>query len=186
MIWDRLLGCFGESLLRKFGAEPPEEWAEAIGMLHYHEVGRGMRRLVFGWKGGPPNLPDFIRLCRSIGEDEFDDGPRKLVALPPPDDRKFDGADLSANERLLKYITTRLPANPHAWGLPGSAQQREAVQILVAYKNAWAQDMREWGGIDPSTGELVRATSAEQDSNWKGCMERAEADIALLLRRKAA
>ena len=49
--------------------------------------------------------------------------------------------------------------------------------MLVAYKNAWAQDMREWN-FDRETGEIIDPTMAEQDANWIGCMERAEADIA--------
>jgi hypothetical protein len=85
-----LLGCFGDALLRKFGAQPPQEWVGAIGALNQRQIERGMRRLLFGWKGGPPSLPDFMRLCRTIGGDEFDDGESKLPALTHEDSFRGD------------------------------------------------------------------------------------------------
>ena len=69
-VWDKLLGFFGDALLRKFDAEPPEEWIEAVGMLNDAQISTGMKRMMLSWKGGPPNLPDFVRLCRVVGPDE--------------------------------------------------------------------------------------------------------------------
>lgn len=187
VVWDRLLGLFGDTLIRKFDAEPPEEWVSAIGMLNDGQIERGLRRMVFGWKGGVPNLPDFVRLCRAIGDDAPDDGQQKLVALPAPGtDQKFDGWDISANNRFWKYVTKRLTDSPHAWGTSGSTRQADATRVAVGYKNAWAQDMRESDKLDTLTGEVVRLSEDQQSSTWNECMRRAEADIAVFLAGKAA
>jgi hypothetical protein len=183
-VWDRLLGFFGDALLRKWGPEPPPEWESALCTLQQREVERGFKRLLYGWKGGPPNLPDFMRLCRSVG-DEIDDGPRP-IALPRPDEGKFDGWDITGNNRFMNYVKKRLAGQPRAWGAPGSTHHANATRIAVAYKNAWAQDMREGGTLDPVTGEFAQPSRPEQDRNWSSCMERAEADIAALMARKAA
>lgn len=180
------MGLFGDALLRKFGAEPPQEWETGVGYLNDAQIERGFRRFVFGWKGGPPSLPDFMRMCRSIGDDAMDEGLPRLIALPPADTRQFDGWDITANNRFWKYITKRLTDEPRAWGAPSSTQQAEATRIGVAYKNAWAQDMREAYMVDPVSGEIVLPSNEEQSSTWIKCMGRAEADIMLLLRGKAA
>lgn len=155
-----------------------------LGRLKDFEIDRGLRRLAYSGKDQVPSLPAFTKLCRTIGDDGIDEGPQ-LIALPPADTMKFDGWDLTANNRFLKYVTKRLTDKTRAWGLPGSTQQAEATRIAVAYKNAWAQDMREGDMVDPATGELVQTSRAEQDSSWINCMGRAEADI-ILARRQAA
>jgi hypothetical protein len=185
-VWDKLLGYFGDSLLRKFGAAPPAEWAEAIAELNDFQVRRGFRRLTFGWKGGVPNLPDFVRLCRAIGDDAPDEGPTQHVELPAPLSQKFDGWDITANNRFWKYVTKRLTDEPRAWGAPASTQQAEATRVLVRYKNAWAQDMREGDVLDPTTGEIMRPAESYQTQTFADCMQRAESEITVFLRGKAA
>ena len=173
-------------MLRKFGDAPPEEWSEAIDELNDFQIRRGFRRLTFGWKGGVPNLPDFVRLCRAIGDDAPDEGPRQHVALPAPPAQQFDGWDLAANNRFRKYVTRRLTEYPRAWGAPASARQADATRVAVSYKNAWAQDMREADSLDPTTGEIVRVSEDDQSRTFAECMVRAEADIVVFLRGKAA
>lgn len=188
------MGYFGDSLLRKFDATPPPEWVEAIDDLNDFQIRRGFRRLRFGWKGGVPNLPDFVRLCRAIGDDAPDEGPRELVSLPAPTStQQFDGWDISGNFRFLKYVTNRLTSNPRAWGgpppgepwfrngNPTSGAQAESTRIAVRYKNAWAQDMREGYLVNPGTGEIVPPGLEEQAQTFAECMKRAEADIAAYL-----
>lgn len=184
-MWDRLLGLFGEALLRKFGAEPPQEWETALGYLNDAQIERGFRRFVFGWKGGPPALPDFMRMCRAIGDDTMDEGPRPF-ALPAPPTNTYDGWDITGNNRFMNYVKKRLSEHPRAWGVPHSNRQVDATRIAVGYKNAWAQDMREAGVLDPTTGEYTQPPREEQDRTWLECMRRAEADIVGLLQEKAA
>lgn len=186
-VWDRLLGLFGDALLRKFGAEPPQEWETGVGYLTDAQIERGFRRFVFGWKGGPPSLPDFVRMCRAIGDDSMEEGPRSnLIALPPADDGKFDGWAITSNNRFFRYVAHRLTEHPRAWGAPGSGQQADASRIAVAYKNAWAQDMREGDAVDTGSGEVMRLSREVQDSAWVDAMKRAEADIGMFLAEKAA
>lgn len=191
-IWGRLLGCFGDALLRKFGKEPPEEWIAGLGMLTASQHERGLRRIVFGWKGGPPSLPDFMRLCRSIGNDEFDDGKPALPMLAGPETWTGDAWDAAASRYLMGYIATRMRTDPKCWGRPASYAVMgapkvdldklgldehnldaapafvERVHCLVAMKNAWAADMRDIA----VNGEVPVAT---QQAVWRDYMAKAEA-----------
>ncbi len=185
-IWTRFVGMFGgPAVERKFGLTPPPEWVAMMGRLSDFQIDRGIRRLAYNGARDVPSLPQFTSLCRTVGNDEYDEGPRRL-ALPPPGTRKFDGCDIAANFRLFKYITERFKDAPYAWGASGSAEQANATQIAVRYKNAWAQDMRELKLADPESGELPKYTMAEQDATWDEGMRRAEADIAGLLQSMAA
>lgn len=179
------MGLFGDALLRKFGAEHPQEWETGIGYLTDAQIDRGFRRLVFGWKGGPPSLPDFVRTCRAVGDDTLEEGPRR-IPLPAADDGKFDGWAITSNNRFFKYIGHRLTAHPRAWRPPASTLQADATRIAVGYKNAWAQDMREGDEVDTASGEVMRLSRETQDRTWDDAMKRAEADIAALMGRKAA
>lgn len=181
-IWGRLLGCFGDALLRKYGAEPPQEWVGALGMLTAIQHERGLRRLVFGWKGGPPSLPDFMRLCRTIGADEFDEGQPDQPRLPAPDSFTGDNWDMAANRYLMGHIAKRIAENPEFYGKAASYRAMQAddddlrqlgldkhnldasgefvdnAAKLVVAKNAWAADMRDLavnGSVPPSTQKAV-------------------------------
>lgn len=185
-VWTRFVGMFGgPPVERKYGLSPPPEWIAMMGRLTDFQIDRGIRRLAYNGAKDVPSLPQFTSLCRAVGGEEIDEGPRR-IALPAPDTRKFDGCDLAGNFRLLKYITERFKEDPRAWGVSGSTQQAEATQIAVRYKNAWAQDMREMKLADPETGELPPYTFAEQEATWNEGMKRAEADIAGYLQAAAA
>lgn len=180
-MWDKLLGLFGDALLRKFDAEPPEEWVVAISMLSDFEITRGIKRFVFGWKGGVPNLSDFVRFCRNVG-DEIDEGPRPK-ALPKQDDWKGDGWDVSANTRFWKYITHRLTESHRPWGEAWTPLHAECTRIALAYKNAWAQDMREYTDAD---GVCMMPTEEYQQKTFAECMRRAEDEIVVYRQGMAA
>jgi hypothetical protein len=189
-VWDRLLGCFGDALLRKFGAQPPQEWVGAIGALKQRQIERGMRRLLFGWKGGPPSLPDFMRLCRTIGGDEFDDGESKLPALTREDSFRGDEWDMAANRYLMGHIAKIMKKDPKRLGRPASVKLTQAplkdlqdlgidlhyldangefvenVKRLVTAKNAWAADMR-----DIAVNGAVPVS--DQQTIWHDYMKRA-------------
>ncbi|MGH8266229.1 MAG: hypothetical protein ACRETS_02800 [Steroidobacteraceae bacterium] len=102
----------------------------------------------------------------------------------PKDTWAGDGWDRVANLRLLAYIRGRLVEQLGAYGrgpsymamrtmtTPNADASPEfiaAVGRLVAYKRAWATDMREWGSL-PSR--------LEQDQAWSACFDRAESEIA--------
>ena len=115
-VWDRLLGCFGDSLLRKFGPEPPQEWVGAIDALNPYQLDRGMRRIVFGWKGGAPTLPDFMRLCRSVGQDEFDEGRPAVPLLPGEDPWEGKEWQMTGNRHLLAHLMRQILVDGKRYG----------------------------------------------------------------------
>jgi hypothetical protein len=198
-IWERFGGMFGaDAVERKFGLTPPDEWKAMLSRLKDFEIDRGVRRLAYSGKAHVPSLPEFTRLCRAVGDDSIEDGPQR-IALPNPEAFQGDGWDIGGNLRLLKHITTILSAKANALGeVPQmqvkrdpqgrplhlmsapSPQQRQTTAILLSYKQAWSQDMREWK-VDEATGEVIAPTLAEQEAAWNGCMQRAMADIAKAL-----
>lgn len=185
-VWRRFCGMFGaESVERKYGKTIPPEWKAMLGRLKELEVDRGIRRLAYSGKPHVPSLPEFVKLCRTIGDSSIDEGPRSAAALPAPanDDDPWLTA---ANQHLLKYITTRVSADPRCFGQPASyagmkistapnadasPEFARAVGILVRYKNLWADQMR----LD-ATDDGVPST--EQRDVWNECMRRAEEEIA--------
>jgi hypothetical protein len=176
-IWDRMLGIFGDALLRKFGPTPPTEWVGVIRKVTDPQIERGMNRLVFGWKGGPPNLPDFVRLCRMIGDDAPDDGSEKPLALPNPGKSHGDKWEIAANLRLMAYLMRQVQAKTRVFGAPHSPEMKRATDILVAHKKRWAALMRDWD-VDRETGEMIDPPMVDQDASWKGLIESAEAEIS--------
>jgi hypothetical protein len=177
-----LLGCFGDNLIRRFGKTPPAEWVGAIDMLNDAQLERGLKRLVFGGKGQAPSLPEFIRMCRALGNDEYDDGQPALPKLEAPDAWKGDVWDMAANRYLLGHIAKQMAKDPKMYGQPASYRAMKAtdedlnklgldkhnldasgefvdrVNALVAAKNAWAADMRDLavnGSVPPSTQKAV-------------------------------
>lgn len=195
-IWKRFAGMFGaDALERKFGKTPPPEWNVMLSRLKDFEIDRGVRRLAYSGKPHVPSLPEFTRLCRMLADDSVDEGPQR-IALPSPSAFSGDRWDTASNLRLLKHITTTLAAKSDALGavppmqyeyrngkriglksVP-SAQQIQCTEILVGYKKAWAQDMRE--NVKPETGEY-QAPLAEQDRTWNNVMARAMAEVAQVL-----
>ncbi len=202
-LWNRFAGLFGgDAIERKFGAKPPVEWEVMVGRLKPFELERGMRRLVYSGKSYVPSLPEFVKLCRTVGgTDDVDDGP-KPPALPAPEQFTGDDWDAIASQHLLAYTMRVLREQPRKYGrsasylvmrsmgpkdikanpnADASPEWIRARDILVAFKSAWARDMRE-GNLNPETGEIVAPSLEEQKAAWEDCMQRAEAEIA----RKAA
>lgn len=185
-VWDKLLGYFGDGLLRKFDAEPPDEWVEVISELNDFQIRRGFKRLAFSWRGGVPNLPDFVRFCITIGDDAPGEGPAQRMPAPAIKGPELDGWDISGNMRFRRYITHRLTQDTRAWGVPCTAEQAECTRIAVRYKNAWAQDMRESTTLQPDTGEVIQPPVTQQRRQFVDCMQRAESDIRAYRTRAAA
>lgn len=192
-IWRRFAGMFGaDALDRKFGAKPPPEWIGMLARLDDRQVDRGIRRLAYSGKPHIPSLPEFTKLCRSVGGDDFDEGERAQVRLPSPQSSwRGDAWDSVANTFLLGHIAKRMKKDPRVYGRPASYQMLQATQAdldqlgidkpdldaspefinrvhaLVAAKNAWADDMRDLavnGEVPPSTQKAV----------WHDLIDRAE------------
>lgn len=149
-------------------------------MLNDGQLERGLKRLVFSGKTAPPSLPEFIRFCRAVGTDDFDEP--VLPLLPAPDTFTGDVWDMAANRYLMGHIAKRMSQDPKMYGRPASYAAMKAsdedlrilgldkhnldasgefvdqVHRLVAAKNAWAADMRDLavnGEVPPSTQKAV-------------------------------
>lgn len=158
------------------------------------------------WKGCTSmTLVEFARCCEHMLSELKDGEPRRTLSVPDlwaakkrlraaspvvqlepkKDNWKGDPWDIHANTRFMKYITTRLAANSRRWGDPNSREQKAATEVLLAYKHAWARDMREWD-FDRVTGEVLLPSASDQQSAWDECMARAEGEIAMLSAKAAA
>lgn len=185
-LWKRFVGMFGgEAVARKFGDAPPAEWVAMIGQLNDYQLERGMRRLLHSGKATVPSLPEFLKLCRTVGGDEEFDGPQR-PALSAPDPFQGDAWDMAANRHLLAYIARQLAEDPRRYGRgPSKAAMQVSksknadaspefvanVGRLVAAKNAWAADMRDIA----QNGEVAEDV---QRVVWSDYIGRAEAEIA--------
>lgn len=173
-VWERLLGCFGDSLIRKFDETPPPEWVSGIGSLNDHQLAKGMRRLVLSGKTHPPTLPEFLKLCRTIG---YTDDVQDTPALPPHpalEGPQMGPWEMLGNRRLMKHITTKIPDSSHRYGdppIPSNPVFAANVNTLVAFKNRWVELM-----LVSATDEGVPI--GEQEDCWNGCMKQAEELIA--------
>lgn len=185
-IWKSFAGMYGaDALLKKFGATPPPEWLSMIARLQDFEIDRAMRRLAYGAKSYVPSLPEFVKLARTIANDDWDEpAPSGLAMIAQEDGR--DAWDLRANLWLLNYITNRARADVYYCcaktldfatdlripGAKASQESGELTQPLVNYKNAWARDMRE------AAAELGAAPDIKyQTKHWRADMALAETEV---------
>jgi hypothetical protein len=107
-------------------------------------------------------LPEFVKLCRSVGDDSEFGGAKATQALPAPVS-VTDGWGAAANSHLMAYVLAHAKdfRPPH-----GVAR----TLILVRWKNEWARLMREADDAD-------REVPA-QKTLWAACMGQAEAEMA--------
>lgn len=165
-VWSRLAGCFGETLSRKFGDEPPPEWRSAITELNDYQLAQGMRRLKYSGKVHPPSLPEFMKLCRTIGHsDDMSDRVQPSTFPQIAHDDEFDGWALKANQRLLSFVL-RCATKRRYFDV-------RMTRILVACKNRWADVMRA-AGEGPDVVPLL-----DQDAAWAATMNMAEQEMVL-------
>lgn len=162
-VWGRLAGCFGESLIRKFGEEPPDEWIGAISRLNEYQLQQGMRRVVFSGKGGAPSLPEFMKLCRTVGHaDDIPDEPPSTTLRLEHDD-SLDNWAVAGNQHLLAHVLRSLAKK--------RCFNEHETRILVRFKNLWADQMR-------LSADESGVTPEEQREVWRECLQRAEAEFA--------
>jgi hypothetical protein len=166
-LWVRFAGMFGaETLSRKYGDRPPEEWVKVVGKLRRPEFERGLRRMLHSGKPHIPTLPEFLRLCREVGGDDSGGNPEPLklsAPLQPPPDKIVR----EASKNLLREI---LRAG-HRWGPERGdrAGRHEAdTLIIVRWKNEWVRLMR-------SADDEERVANHRQW--WRQCMSSAWAEI---------
>ena len=162
-LWQRFGGLFGaDALERKYGREIPAEWRGIVDRMPAPELERGMRRLVYSGKAHVPTLPEFVKLCKSVGDDGEFGGPKQaapLIAAP----NVTDAWGTQANFHLMAEVYK----NPRRFASPDCGR---ITAILVRWKNEWARLMRESSDEDREP--------AAQKSLWRACMSQAEVEIS--------
>jgi hypothetical protein len=185
-VWRRFVGMFGgDAVERKYGKTVPPEWSAMLSRLKQYEIDRGVRRLAYSGKAHVPALPEFVKLCRMIG-DEVDEGPRPIQLLAPPEENPWIA---EGNQHLRSHLNTQLATNSQRYGKPASYEAMKDpkraddknldaspefvrnVHTLVAYKNRWTEMM-----MNADAGQGVPID--EQQEIWDECMRLAEAEIA--------
>lgn len=172
-LWRHLAGLFGaDSLERKFGKSPPAEWAGLLRTVNDFELQRGIRRMSFSGKSHIPTLPEFLRMCREVGGEQFSDADAK--AIPPShqlEQKPQPRWMREANLHLLAHITRQ--AGKRVF------YNAADTQPLIEAKNAWAENMLEAEQV----GTLPADNGAEW---WQYAVANAEAVIELQRRQRAA
>lgn len=163
-LWRRFGGMFGaDALERKFGRSIPSEWRGVADRMPHVELERGVRRLVHSGRAHIPSLPEFVKLCKTIGDDQAFGGQKYAPPLlsGPPD--VTDNWVAAANRHLMAEVYR----NPRRFA---SSDCDHITAVLVRWKNEWARLMREASDED-------REPDA-QKALWAACMTQAEAEIA--------
>jgi hypothetical protein len=131
---------YGARLTRDFGASVPDPWRSAIKRLKDYELQRGLRRLAAAGSGSPPTLPQFMKACRQVGDD---DGPAQTgPALPPA---SYDFVHTIGQKVLLAYLCD-----------PRNSVDDKMLAALVTEKNRLASDFRQMLRDDEVPVETMR------------------------------
>jgi hypothetical protein len=132
---------YGQRFLRDFGDSPPEPWISACGALKDHEIKRGLARLANTGSGSSPTLPQFVKACRTVGEDDGPKGPRGTrESLPPPQHQEqwHRWGQLA----LLKFLVKYGPAPDHQLPAMIAAKNRlvASYRLIASEEDVTAQE----------------------------------------------
>lgn len=143
---------YGSRLTRDYGVSVPDVWRSAISSLRDHEIQRGLRRLAGSGGGSAPTLPQFMKACRQIGEEE---GPSPQAnSLPPPN---FDRFHAFGNRCLLTFLRRK------------GAAIDDSLAALVKQKNLLISQFRDIATEDEVTAQEIRdKLMAKFEPLWVG------------------
>lgn len=110
---------YGTRLTRDFGESVPEPWKSAINSLNDHQVQRGLRRLTATGSASVPTLPQFVKACRQVGDDEGE-ARQAPTYLPGP---VYDAFHRFGQRALFRFLKTK------------GAASEECLRKLIAVKN---------------------------------------------------
>jgi len=102
-VWEIFSGMYGVRHTKDYGESVPDVWRQAIETLTEHEINRGLRRLTKDGNAYPPTLPQFMKACKSIG----DDGPANPGAYVGIEDSRFDPYHCHAQRVMCWYLLNR-------------------------------------------------------------------------------
>jgi hypothetical protein len=135
---------YGARLTRDFGESVPEVWRQAISGLNRHQIDRGLRRLTAGGSGSVPTLPQFMKACRMIGEDDGPSNPG-MAQLPQrilP--QGFNHIDAHGQKCMFAYLWDR------------GAASETSLHVMIAEKNKIVEQYRLIAAEDEVTGKEIK------------------------------
>lgn len=94
---------YGTRLTRDFGESVPEPWRSAVNALTDAQIKGGLQRLTAAGSGSAPTLPQFVKACRTVGDDEGTIRPQ-LTYQPPP---KITWQQRTGNASLLQFLLSK-------------------------------------------------------------------------------
>lgn len=181
--WQRLLDSFGDSLLRKFGDTPPQEWERELTRLTEYQIDRAFRRMNARGLTSPPTLPQFLRLARSVVEE---DDPPQAAPYRALEHAELNRWEAAGTEHLVNYLRRQVAKDLAYFGpTPSVAALRSPgplrcaptlhrnVQRFVAARDAWVADMQD---LDKANGERG-VDPALQQATWSDYIQRAESAL---------
>lgn len=131
---------YGTRHTRDYGESVPDIWRSAIKTLKPYEIERGLRRLTTGGSGSPPTLPQFMKACRSIGdEDSGPAAPDRASLLP----LKFDPYQAHGQKCLFRYLLD-------------NEVNKNKLQLLIDAKNKIVDQYRQIATEENISGAELR------------------------------
>lgn len=121
---------YGPRFIRDFGESVPDVWRSAINSLNESELRRGLKRLTSSGSGSSPTLPQFVKACKLIGEEDGPSRPQNFTQ--PALTHSCDSFDKLGNACLMRYSLN--------W--PGDLGDMDAAE-LFRVKTKIAQQFRE-------------------------------------------
>lgn len=119
---------YGTRLTRDFGESVPDPWRSAIKTLTDVQIQRGLRRLTAAGSASTPTLPQFVKACKTAGDDEGEVRPAHTY-LPGP---SYDDFHIFGQRCLLKFALSA-----------DTAFSAEQMRDLVEHKNRLVSDFRD-------------------------------------------
>jgi hypothetical protein len=141
---------YGQRLFRDFGESVPDEWISAIANLKDFQIKRGFVMLGASGSGSVPTLPQFLKACRTTGDED-----RSAIVpertLPGPD---YDRAHCIGQLAMLSFVMRST--------LEGDgAATPESLDAMVKEKNRIVEQYRQILPEDPDASkempDVIRA-----------------------------
>lgn len=135
---------YGTRHTRDYGESVPDIWRQAINTLKPFEIERGLRRLTSGGSGSPPTLPQFMKACRMIGDDDSGAvNPSRANMLPV----MFDPFHMHGQKCLSAFIQNTK-----------TKISEEQLQAMIVEKNKIVSQYKDIATADEVTGAEIRDT----------------------------
>lgn len=178
--FDVILGEIFHAIDKPLGEAKQEAFWKGLQRMSIVEFARCRDHIIEGLERGTTPKTFSVGTIWEVKRELRSTGPERNQSQPESA-WNGDGWDFTANNRFGRFLNDRMAADPHCWGPPGSSVQADAARIAIAYKRAWASDMREVAIFEPGSSDPLEPTFEQQERAWRDCMARAESEIHALL-----